>query len=227
MGGFTGLLWDAVKDVYDEVLRHPFITGLTAGSLDMKIFMEYIIQDALYLGRFAKAVAVVGAKAPDDDSALTLISASRDALAVERKYLHDFLLSEWGIKGRDLSESQMSPVNRAYTDFLVAAAYEKPYIIGLAAILPCFWIYLEVGKELLKRGSPNRTYSRWINTYSSAEYEKAVLSLVGLADSSAEAVGSTAALEEAAQYFRLSTIYEYLFWDAAYHAETWRFGLKP
>jgi thiaminase (transcriptional activator TenA) len=49
----------------------------------------------------------------------------------------------------------MSPVNRAYTDFLIATAYEEPFLTGLSAILPCFWVYLEVGKELMKHGSPN------------------------------------------------------------------------
>ncbi|MEM4590852.1 MAG: thiaminase II, partial [Nitrososphaerota archaeon] len=65
---FTAQLWRGNADVYAAILEHPFLTGLTDGTLKMETFREYIVQDALYLGRFARAVSLVGAKAPDDDS---------------------------------------------------------------------------------------------------------------------------------------------------------------
>ncbi len=225
MRRFTDVLWYSVRDVYEAILAHPFITGLTDGSLDVEVFKEYIIQDALYLSRFAKAVALVGAKAQGDDAALILISAARDALSVERATLHDFLLSQWGIRMAELQQYHMTPTNRAYTDFLISSAYEKPFLTGLAAILPCFWVYLEVGRELLKRGSPVETYSRWIDTYSSPDYEQAVDRIVRLAGEVGASAGPTE-LEEAKLYFRISTIYEYLFWDSAYRREGWPFVPK-
>ncbi|GBC71068.1 Aminopyrimidine aminohydrolase [Candidatus Calditenuaceae archaeon HR02] len=225
MGCFTDRLWSAARDVYQAILAHPFITGLTDGSLDVEVFKEYIIQDALYLSRFAKAVALVGAKAPDDDAALTLISTARDALLVERASLHDFLLSQWGISMPILKGYQMSPTNRAYTDFLIASAYEKPFLTGLAAILPCFWVYMEVGRELLKRGSPVETYSRWIDTYSSPDYEQAVDRIIRLAGKAGERAGKEE-LIDAELHFRISTIYEYLFWDSSYRRESWPFVPK-
>jgi thiaminase/transcriptional activator TenA len=57
-----------VGDVFEAIISHPFILGLTDGSLSLDAFREYVIQDALYLGRFSRALAVVGSKAPDDDS---------------------------------------------------------------------------------------------------------------------------------------------------------------
>ncbi|MEM0481338.1 MAG: thiaminase II [Nitrososphaerota archaeon] len=225
MSSFTDRLWFSVRDIYEAILAHPFLTGLTDGSLDLEVFRGYIIQDALYLSRFAKAVALVGAKAPDDDAALTLISAARDALSVERATLHDFLLSQWGIRMADLQQYQMTPTNRAYTDFLIASAYEKPFLIGLSAILPCFWVYLEVGRELSKKGSPVETYSRWINTYSSPDYEQAVDRIIRLAGEVGASAGAVE-LEEAELYFRVSTIYEYLFWDSAHRREAWPFVPK-
>lgn len=224
MSSFTEGLWAEITDIYEAILKHPFITGLTSGDLAMEIFREYIIQDALYLGRFAKAVAIVGAKAPDDDAALTLVSAARDALSVERASLHEFLLSEWGLKVSELRFREMSPVNRAYTDFLIASAYEKPFLTGLASVLPCFWVYMEVGRELLKKGSPVETYRRWINTYSSPEYERAVREVISLADIYAGQAGK-AEVDDARLHFRLSTMYEYLFWDSVYRGVCWPFRL--
>ncbi|MEM0444843.1 MAG: TenA family protein [Nitrososphaerota archaeon] len=222
---FTAQLWRGNADVYAAILEHPFLTGLTDGTLKMETFREYIVQDALYLGRFARAVSLVGAKAPDDDSALTLISASKDALSVERASLHDFLLAEWGISPADISNYSMSPINRAYTDFLIATAYEKPFLTGLSAILPCFWVYLEVGKELVKRGSTVETYRRWIETYSSPGYEEAVRKIIALAEKASE-TASVAELDDSRLVFRLSAIYEYLFWDSISRGERWPLPLR-
>jgi len=221
---FSEMLWRSISDVYSAILTHPFITGLTDGSLPIDTFKSYVIQDAIYLSRFARAVAVVGAKAPDDASALKLISAASDALSTERAMLHDFLLSEWGVKASTLSENDMSPVNRAYTDFLIASAYERSFLVGLSSILPCFWLYMEVGKELLKRGSRELTYQRWIDTYSSPGYAQAVKGIVEVADVAVDGAGR-AEIGAAAYHFRLSAIYEYLFWDSAYKGGGW--SLKP
>ncbi|MEM1945620.1 MAG: thiaminase II [Candidatus Caldarchaeum sp.] len=226
MTAFRDKLWQGVADIYSSILAHPFITGLTDGSLDMKVFRGYVIQDALYLSRFSRALAVLGAKAPDDEASLTLVSASHGALAVERASLHEFLFREWGISVSEIKEYQISPITRAYTDFLTACVYDKPFLTSLSAVLPCFWIYSEVGKELLKKGSPVELYRRWINTYSSPEYERMVNAVLDLTDTVAVDVAEHH-LEEAKLYFRLSTIYEYLFWDYAYRGVGWPFKPTP
>jgi thiaminase/transcriptional activator TenA len=183
---FTGALWGSVGDVFEAIISHPFILGLTEGSLSLNVFREYAIQDAHYLSLFLRALVVAGSKAPDDYSALLLFSAARDSLLVERTSLHNFLMKEWGIESASFGRREMSPVNRAYTDFLIATAYEEPFLVGLFAVLPCFWVYLEAGKELLKRRSPNPTYRRWIKTYSSPSYEELVRRVLEAADDAAE-----------------------------------------
>lgn len=217
---FSEGLWKSVVDVYGAIISHPFIEGLTDGTLDIEVFKEYVIQDALYLSRFSRALSLLGARAQDDDAALLMVSAARDSLLVERASLHEFLLREWGIEPSSIGEYTMSPVNKAYTDFLISTVYEEPFLAGLSAVLPCFWVYLEVGKELLKRGSPNPTYRRWIAAYSSAEYEELVRRVVGLADRAAEGASAGERLA-ARRLFRLSTIYEYMFWDSAYRRVGW------
>ena len=223
MVSFTLELWEAVKDIYAATLEHPFLRELASGSLSQEKFRRYIIQDALYLSRFARAVALVGVKAPSDEDAATLLNNALATLTFERASLHEFLMREWGIGPEKLREETMTPVNRAYTDFLIATAYEENFHTGLAAILPCFWVYLEVGKELVKRGSPNKTYQRWIDTYSSEEYEKAVKQVVEAMDRAGEEMNS-AEKKKAKNVFRLSTAYEYLFWDEAYNMGNWPFN---
>ena len=61
----TDQLWTSIDDVYAAILGHPFITGLTDGSLPHEIFRHFIAQDAHYLCGFARALTVCAAKAPD------------------------------------------------------------------------------------------------------------------------------------------------------------------
>ena len=63
-----------------------------------------------------------------------------------------------------------APTTLAYTDYLLAVAYGRPFHEALAALLPCYWIYWEVGKALTRAGSPNPLYARWIGTYGSDEF---------------------------------------------------------
>jgi len=215
-------LWKEIEDIYEAIIKHPFIEGLITGELNMNIFKEYIIQDALYLSKFARAVALVGVKADSDDDSLLLIRNAEAALSFERASLHEFLMSEWGLKPEDVYRRELSPVNLAYTNYLLLVAYTSPFHEGLSAVLPCFWVYLEVGKQLVEKGSPNRVYQRWIDTYASEEYERAVMEIVELMEKTAKEL-NTKEIEQVKRHFRLSTIYEYLFWDSHYKMESWPF----
>ena len=220
------LLWSSIPDVYAAIIAHPFVRGLTDGSLPMERFKDYIVQDALYLSRFSRAVALVGAKAPDDESSVTLLENAVGALKVERASLHEFLMREWGIGSEVVASAELSPVNLAYTSYLLAVAATGSFEEGLAAILPCFWVYYEVGKELVRTGSSVPVYQRWIDTYSSPEYERAVMGVVELADEHLKGLEDPW-LKSVLRHFRTSTVYEYLFWDEAYRGWRWPFTLRP
>jgi thiaminase (transcriptional activator TenA) len=56
------------------------------------------------------------------------------------------------MKNFDISKQQFeeTPLTLAchhYTSFLTATAWSESYPVVLAALLPCFWIYAEVGKD--------------------------------------------------------------------------------
>jgi len=65
--GFSAGLWKSIDPIYDSILRHPFIRGLGDGSLDRDCFKFYMLQDALYLREFGRALAIAAAHAPEDD----------------------------------------------------------------------------------------------------------------------------------------------------------------
>ena len=54
--GFTGEMWASAESTYEAILRHPFLTELSDGTLDVQAFRFYLIEDAYYLREFARAL---------------------------------------------------------------------------------------------------------------------------------------------------------------------------
>jgi thiaminase len=135
---FRAAMWAAMQGTFTRILAHPFVVGLTDGSLPRAAFAHYVVQDAHYL----------------------------------------------------------------------------------VAVLPCYWIYAEVGAALLARSSPEPLFARWIGTYGGEEFGKIVAEVLALVDR----VGETASgPEQAAMRERVVTTarYEWMFWDAAWRREVW------
>jgi thiaminase/transcriptional activator TenA len=132
--------------------------------------------------------------------------------------LHDSLLAELGIQSIDAMPP--APTTLAYTSYLLATAYRGTFADGFAAVLPCYWIYAEVGAQLVERGSPDPRYQRWINTYADDDYQTIVAEVLALADD----VGVTLSDADEARaraHFATSARYEWMFWDAAWRREVW------
>ncbi len=49
-GTWSARLWQEIEPTYAAILAHPFLTGLTDGTLDRGAFGYYVIQDVHYLG---------------------------------------------------------------------------------------------------------------------------------------------------------------------------------
>jgi thiaminase (transcriptional activator TenA) len=215
--GWTGQLWAEAAGTYAAVLEHPFLVGLTDGRLDPDAFAHYLVQDAYYLHDFARVLTVVASKAPTHTSVGMFARHAAGIVDVELA-LHTSLLSELGIQNTDAM--LVAPTTRAYTSYLLATAYGGTFADGLAAVLPCYWVYAGVGAALVKRGSPDPRYRRWINTYAGDEYQTIVAEVLALADD----VGQTLSPAEEARaraHFATTVRYEWMFWDAAWRSEVW------
>jgi thiaminase/transcriptional activator TenA len=218
-GSFSARLWESIGDIYEAILGHPFITGLTDGTLPQESFAFYVTQDALYLRDYARALAAVGSRA-DRPAAMRMFARhAADAVAAELE-LHATLLADLGISQEEATTAEPAPTNLAYTSYLLATARGGSYAEGVGAVLPCYWIYWEIGKELLRRGSPDPRYQRWIDTYGAAEYGEVVTAVIAEADLVAQGLsGSERALMR--RHFRTTSRYEWMFWDMGYRQESW------
>jgi thiaminase/transcriptional activator TenA len=217
----TDELWEAVADIYGAILEHPFLAGLTDGSLDQDAFAFYVVQDALYLRGYAQALAAVSSRAPDNAAVEMFARHSANAIAVERT-LHDSLLADLEIDPASVEAAEPAPTTLAYTSYLLATVRGGSYAEGIGAVLPCYWIYWGVGKELLQRGSPDPRYQRWIDTYSGEEFGNVVREVLAVTDK----LGPELSPPERAlmhQHFRATSRYEWMFWDQGYRKEDWPF----
>ena len=116
---FTKELWAAMEPIYTAILAHPFVRGLTDGSLPREAFRFYAVQDALYLREFARALSVAAARAPEDDWIIMFNEHAATALRVERA-LHEGFFREFGLTPDAVAATPLAPTNQAYTSYLLA-----------------------------------------------------------------------------------------------------------
>jgi thiaminase/transcriptional activator TenA len=219
MAKFTERAWQATAGLRQKILDLPFNRELASGTLSQARFQFYMIQDALYLEQYSRALAIAAAKAPEPQAMQQFARAAEEALVVERA-LHRGFFEKFGIDPAAAASAEPSPTCYGYTNFLIAAAHLGSYEELVAAILPCFWIYWDVSNEVATRASLNNPYRAWIDTYSDAEFGKAVEAVIVIADRAAE--NATLPRRDAMlAAFKRSVQFEWMFWDSAYRQERW------
>jgi thiaminase (transcriptional activator TenA) len=216
---FTDSLWDAIAPIYSQILHHPFVLGLTDGTLDEAAFRFYAIQDALYLQDFARGLAILAAKSDSDDDFLMFCDHAQNAILVERS-LHDSFFKTWQLTSEQVYNTPPAPNCLLYTSYLKQIALGRPDYEGLGAFLPCYWIYWQVGKELVQKGSVNPLYQQWIDTYASDEFEAVVKAVLNVTDRVAEKL-TNPQKDAVKQHFIMTSKMEYLFWDMGYRQQQW------
>ena len=217
--GWTGRLWADIEPIYAAILDHPFIEGLASGELDVDCFVQFIVQDTWYLHEYTRGLLALGARAPTFE-ATQLMTTHAAAAANAETGLHVELLAALGRDPEQLRTAEPSPTTLAYSSFIVSTILGGDFVDGLAAIVPCFWIYAEVGLQLKRLGSANEVYQRWIDSYGGEDYLREVNLVLELTDQVGAGLDARAEAR-ARRHFRTAARYEWMFWDAAHRQETW------
>jgi len=217
--GFTDELWSEAAPILRAINDHPFVGELASGALSRERFQHYMVQDAIYLRGFGRALAFGAVKAPDAEQILHFSKATEVAIVVERA-LHAGFLQQFGINPEEAEGEEASPTCSAYVNHLLAAATVGSFGDLAAAVLPCFWIYQDVGSRIAARAAPENPYQAWIDTYAGEEFAAAVARMRAVVDAEGAGAGASqrAAMRSA---FLRSCRYEWMFWDAAWRLERW------
>jgi len=216
---FSDQAWQQNAPLREAIHRLPFNTELAAGTLAPERFRFYILQDAIYLGQYARVLALAAAKAPEIATLQAFANSALGAVAVEQA-LHGRYLQEFGVDPASVMAAESAPDCLAYTSFLIATAHQEPWEVLVAALLPCFWIYWDVAQAISRDAAPENPYRAWIDTYADPHFGEAVGRVIGTADAAA-ATTTPRIRQGMLDAFRRSTQYEWLFWDGAYQCRGW------
>lgn len=229
---FTEQAWAATATLRAAIDDLAFLRELADGSLPPASFRHYLEQDALYLAGYARALSLLAARAPDTGAASFWSGSAQDTAVVEVA-LHEDLLSSAllaatdgpgeGPGERPGARLSPSPTCLGYVSYLVATAATAPYPVAVAAVLPCYWVYADVGARLAAAAREPRErehpYARWVAAYDAEGFQAATARARALADAAAHAQpGDVAAMHDA---FATAVRYEHAFWRAAHEREQW------
>ncbi|MFE4195229.1 bifunctional hydroxymethylpyrimidine kinase/phosphomethylpyrimidine kinase [Paenarthrobacter sp. NPDC056912] len=210
-GEFAATLWKEAVPELDAIYGLSFIQGLQSGQLPESEFNYYLAQDAIYLNGYSRVLARAGALAPTEEEQLFWAKASQQCLEVESELHRNWLSTRQ-------ASPVTGPVTRSYVDHLLASSASGSYAVVLAAILPCYWLYAEVGQQLhaqyVNAGAPSdHAYADWLKTYADEDFAAATRKAVDFTDAAAVAASSR---EQAAMVdaFAQSCRYETAFFDA-------------
>ena len=205
--------------LYEAIRTMPFNRELSDGTLSLERFRHYIVQDAHYLIVFGQALAMAAAKADRPDLIVQFANAAQGAIEVERG-LHHAFFHRFGLAPDIVATTPVSSACHHYACFLLATAFREPLPVVLAALLPCFWIYREVGRHILAEARTENPFQDWIDTYGGEDFEVLVDAMIATTDdlASGAAPGTLAAMHGA---FTRATQLEWMFWHSAYELEGW------
>ncbi|MDE6131330.1 MAG: TenA family protein [Muribaculaceae bacterium] len=209
--------WNAAEPIYKAILDLPFIKELTAGTLSRERFEFYIGQDGLYLNAYSRVLAHIASRLPESGMTEDFLRFAGDGVKME-KILHAQFVSE--------APGVMSPACLLYTSLLRAQASDC-VAVETAAILPCFWIYLEVGKRILSEAElQGHPYAEWIRAYSDEAFERSNERAIEICDTLA-GQSSDVVRARMTDIFVQAARMEWLFWQSAYDMQQWPEPIRP
>ncbi len=219
--GFSEILRSQVKEIWGSILTHPFLEEMKEGTLSNEKYLYYIKQDYVYLREFSRCLGLAASKARDLETMNILVVLMQGCLTYEMRMLRDHLL-ELGLNEKEIVSIEMSPTNYAYTRHMLYVAYTGSLGENLSALLPCMWTYQLIGEKLWQEKSKDlhKYYHEWIREYQLEEYRQLVENYKKLMDIEGREAGN---VEKSSMmsHFKMSSRYEYMFWEMAYKMEEW------
>lgn len=215
-GNSFGLWRKAAGSAWWDYVRHDFVKKLSDGSLPKRAFLNYLIQDYLFLIHFSRAWALAVTKA-DTVVEMRACAATVNALVNDEINLHISLCAEAGIDEESLFSAEEHPANVAYTRYVLDAGHSGDFLDLMAALAPCVFGYGEIGVGLIG-GQQDTPYRAWIETYGCSDYQQLCGDLGNLIDDAVyrrlgKTPTSSPRWHELCHRFKMATRLEVGFWQ--------------
>ena len=174
--------WEATASTRADVDACAFVRGLASGDLDRAAFAWYLGQDLLYLREYARVLARAAALAPTVDEQRFWAAASVSCLE-EEAALHQSHVDPTGLAP---AASTLD-----YTDHLHAASASGSYPTLVAAILPCFVLYTDIGVRWRGTFDADHPYADWLTAYGDERFAASSASAARITDAAARTASPT------------------------------------
>jgi hydroxymethylpyrimidine/phosphomethylpyrimidine kinase len=199
--------WQRIGAIRTRIDALPFVRGLGDGTLDRHAFTSYLTQDALYLLDYSRVLAEASRLAPTSREQAFWAGSAHGAIAAELQ-LHESWVPEV-----ELAAARPNPTTSAYLNHLLAAGARGSYPVLIAALLPCFTLYQDIGSRLHELSHPQHPYRSWLDTYADDAFAASTLEASDIvANAAAQADDATrAGMFEA---YRISSEHELAFFAA-------------
>ena len=211
-------LTSVARPMLKKIVQLPFIKEISNGTLAMEKFIFYIQQDKIYLTEFSKALALISTKIVHEEHRKCILEFSLDTLKAEHS-LHDNYLLNYT---EDFTTSISSPTCFMYTNFLLKTISTEPVQEAFVSLIPCFWIYQEVGEHIKRKSQyiTNNPYQNWIDLYSSEKFKESTECAIVILNNLIARVSSDQ--RKSIRYTFIQAIrLEWAFWNSAYIHEQW------
>lgn len=206
--------WARSLPIINEIKNHPFNLELGAGSLCRNRFAYYIEQDIKYLNDFSNCHAILAARAPTPYKQTFFYYADEEFFE-EQAHVHAFFQQHFNLR----QTNKTTPATIGYTNHLLRTVSREPFEIAVAAALPCFWIYKEVGLSIAECSKSNNPYARWIENYSRPGFGNSTHEMISIFDEISKFT-TEEVHEKMICAFQTSAEWEWHFWNDAYQQTT-------
>lgn len=218
---FTDELHELARPLWLKSFQHPFITELAAGKLPLTKFKFYLKQDNYYLTEFAQLHAKIASQLSNPiDQQILLAGATTENN--DEALIRTQMLSNLDITSEQLKQATPTPAAYNYVTHMYYELTMGSPARATAALLPCYWLYSELGTKLTKQGSPVPIYQQFIDGYADTIFTDSTDQMIALVERLAQQSGQSeqTAMKDA---FLKSSTFEFQFWQMAYQQKQWSF----
>lgn len=211
---WTREAWERSLPIYERICAHPFISELAAGTLAEEKFMRYLAQDEIYIKNYGEEMFLLADMMPTAEAQEMFRNFAKSGMEAEGA-MHQMLIDRFHIN----TAVEPSSVTTEYMNHTRKAINSGSVELAMAAMLPCMWIYNEVGLYIYRHRNPSpNPYSDWVDTYRSDEFTEGVEMMLKLFDQIAEGA-SEELREEMMQTYLTAAEAEWRFWDWGYNGK--------
>lgn len=216
---FTQYLHEITKEIWRDSKYHPFVQELVTGKLPIEIFRFYLIQDTYYLYHFAKAHQEIIDRT-DNQRIIQSQQFCKAGLEASELTIRNDFFKQLNLTKTEREKTPIAPTAYNYVSHIYRQFLDGSLASALSSLLPCYWLYYEIGETFATKTSPVPIYQAFLDTYHSDGFKQVLDELIQLVDELAD----HASLEERKQMeeaFVRSSYYELSFWEMSYTKEGW------